>query len=641
MGQKAIDAQNPQYRKAPASVSRSPIKLAEYLTTNETSDHQKALNIYTWIVNNIEYDVKALLKVKQKDYSPNQTLKRKKGLCYQYSELFSTLCENAGISSKEVIGYSRGAMYQEADRFYESDHSWNGIKIDSGWYLVDASWGSGELVPKNQWFRKVLSDWFNKPYINSKYKFIQKPDFKYFLIYPENAIEDHLPADPNWQMVRFPISIETFESNLWEKYTSTPDPIYEKEVDSISYLARLDKYEYLSELQFLQKTAEMSNTYNPKNYRLLGLYSYRLANSYEHAVGDAKSQLEAKKVAYDLYKLSISHLKAHQRSATFESNKTSRQARTRINAELKKPVSLRTSRTKQDKKGVDSFLSKYEQKANGHEYQLKKHKALSLKAPELYQQPVASRFERRDIVKNNTSVIANNLSQLVCLEDTALFLFKNLKKMMHEKKNLQNQTLQQYLFLPSLAELNINLIKDNHGITNISQSMHLFDSVGLIIDSLTTRNRAIEQGVRQLYMTIRQLQSSIQTLASQIKKLVIQNCQFSNNEICERSKFYQSNEYIDFAYNLRLETERNLIKSLEHDHEINLSLAKVMNELNKLLEIQSEMIELFELQSIANTDFKLERSNYQTNEIISTSSQRIKDLNREISKLKLELNKMN
>ena len=109
----------------------------------------------------------------------------------------------------------------------------------------------------------------------------------------------------------------------------------------------------------------------------------------------------------------------------------------------------------------------------------------------------------------------------------------------------------------------------------------------------------------------------------------------------KRSKFYLSNEYIDFAYDLRLESEKKLIKSLEHDHEISLSLTKIMNDLNKLLETQSKIIDLFELKNIATTNFKLERSNYQTNEIISTSNQRIKDLNREISKLKLELNKRN
>ena len=533
MGQKAIDAQNPQYRKAPASVSRSPIKLAEYLTTNETSDHQKALNIYTWIVNNIEYDVKALLKVKQKAYSPNQTLKRKKGLCYQYSELFSTLCENAGISSKEVIGYSRGAMYQEGDRFYESDHSWNEIKIDSSWYLVDATWGSGELVPKNQWFRKVLSDWFNKPYINSKYKFIQKPDFKYFLIYPKNAIEDHLPADPNWQMVRFPISIETFESNLWERYTSKPDSIYKKELDSITYLARLNKYEYLSDLQFLQMTAEKSNAYNPENSRLLGLYTYRLANSQERTIGNVKIQLEAKRAAYDLYKQSIGHLKAHQRVASFESNKTNQQASKRISAELKKPISRRISKTKQDEKEVNSFLLKFEKRINGHRHQLKKYEALIQRGSGFYQQPDASRFERKDIVENNTQVIAKNLSQLICLQDTATLLYTNLKNLVAEKRILQNQTLQQYTILPALSHLNINLTRDNHGITTICQSMHLIDSLGLLIDSLTTRNRAIEQEVRQHHMTIRQLQSSIYALANEVKKLVIQNCQFSNNEICE------------------------------------------------------------------------------------------------------------
>ncbi|MEQ8882058.1 MAG: transglutaminase domain-containing protein [Cyclobacteriaceae bacterium] len=632
---------NPKYKTAPISVSRSPIKLAEYLTSGDTSKLQQALNIYYWIVNNIEYDVKALLKVKQKSYTPKQTLRRKKELCYQYSELLSTLCENVGISTKEIMGYSRGAMYQEGDRFFESDHSWNGIKIDSTWHLVDATWGSGGLIPKNQWFKQLLNQWFNKPFINNKYKFIQKPDFKYFLISPDKLIQDHLPADPNWQLVRFPISIKTFESNQWEKYISRPDSTYKKEVDSLSYLTRLDKYEYLSALQYLRTTAEKSNTFNQKNMRLLGFSSFHLANSYERTIGDTETQLEAKSEALNLYKQAISQLRAHQRFASSESNKTKREIRTRISTELKKPTSIRISRTKQDEKEVNSFLSKYEKRVKGHRYQIKKHEALSLRSQGLYQQPDATRFERRDLVKNNMLVIAKNRSQLICLQDTAILISRNLKKLTLEKRSLQNQTLQQYSILPALSELNSNLIRDNHGITIISQSMHMFDSIGSIIDSLTTRNRTLEQEIRQHHMTIRQLQSSILAQAGEIKKLVIQNCQFSNNEACERSKFYESNEYIDFAYNLRLETERALIESIDHDYDISLSLTETIDDLRKLIETQNGMVDLFETKRLANTDFKLIRSNYQTNEIIQSSNRRIRDLNTQISRLKMDIRKKN
>ena len=630
---------NSKYKTAPISVSRSPVKLAEYLTSGDTSKLQQALNIYSWIVNNIEYDVKALLKVKQKPYTPKQTLRRKKGLCYQYSELFSTLCENVGISTKEIMGYSRGAMYQEGDRFFESDHSWNGIKIDSTWHLVDATWGSGGLIPKNQWFKQLLNQWFNKPFINNKYKFIQKPDFKYFLISPDKLIEDHLPADPNWQLVRFPISIKTFESNQWGKYRSKPDSTYKKEVDSLSYLTRLNKYEYLSALQYLRTTAEKSNTFNQKNMRLLGLSSFHLANSFEQTIGDTETQLEAKSEALNLYKQAISQLRAHQRFASSESNKTKREIRTRISTELKKPTSIRISRTKQDGKEVNSFLSKYEKRVKGHRYQIKKHEALSLRSQGLYQQPDATRFERRDLVKSNMLIIAKNRSQLICLQDTAILISRNLKKLTLEKRTLQNQTLQQYSILPAISEHNSNLIRDNHGITIISQSMHMFDSIGSIIDSLTTCNRTLEQEIRQHHMTIRQLQSNILAQAGEIKKLVIQNCQLSNNDVCERSKFYESNVYIDFAYNLRLETERALIESIDHDYDISLSLAESIDDLRKLIETQNEMVELFESNRLTNTDFKLTRSNYQTNEIIQSSNRRIRDLNSQISRLKMDIRK--
>lgn len=164
-----------------------------------------------------------------KTYAPKQTLKRKKGICYQYSSLFNVLCQNAGISSREVIGYSRGFSYQENDTFYEADHSWNAVKIDSTWYLLDLTWGSGVLHQKRKRFKELLFKWFKKPYLNDRYKFIQQPNYEYFLIKPTALIVDHLPADPTWQLLEFPISVNTFESNNWNAYLPRMDSVYQKQ----------------------------------------------------------------------------------------------------------------------------------------------------------------------------------------------------------------------------------------------------------------------------------------------------------------------------------------------------------------------------------------------------------------------------
>ena len=103
---------SPEMKSAPLLVGKSAEKLAKYLTENDSTDTQKVLNIYTWITQNIKYDLRAFLKIKyKKSATGNQTLRKRKGLCYQYSDLFNMLCEYAGIASLRVDGYSRGQNY--------------------------------------------------------------------------------------------------------------------------------------------------------------------------------------------------------------------------------------------------------------------------------------------------------------------------------------------------------------------------------------------------------------------------------------------------------------------------------------------------------------------------------------------------
>ncbi|MEQ9303762.1 MAG: transglutaminase domain-containing protein, partial [Marinoscillum sp.] len=336
---------NPRYKKAPSSVARLPVKLARYLTENDTSELQKALNIYTWIVNNIEYDVRASGKIKSRTYSPTQTLRRKKGICGQYSALYEALCQNSGVSSREIMGYSRGFNYHEDDRFFESDHAWNGVKIDSAWYLLDATWGSGILQQKKRWLKELRFKWFKKPYINDKYKFIPQSDYRYFLVKPQFLIRDHLPVDPNWQLLEFPISVNTFESSGWKSYVPGQDSVYQQQMDSAVYVRHLNQYEFLSGLQYLQKTAAQSYLFNSRNFRLEGFSSYSNAKSYENTSGNLEERLVAYNQASRFYKEAITNLKRHQKSAISESNRVISSTKGRIYNELTKPLNRRAAKT--------------------------------------------------------------------------------------------------------------------------------------------------------------------------------------------------------------------------------------------------------------------------------------------------------
>ena len=101
-----------QMKNAPIFASNSVEKLSKYLPENDSSDDQKVLNIYTWITKNIRYNLRAYLKIKYKrNGSVGQTLKKRKAVSSQYSDLFNAICGYAGIPSLRIDGYSRGQYY--------------------------------------------------------------------------------------------------------------------------------------------------------------------------------------------------------------------------------------------------------------------------------------------------------------------------------------------------------------------------------------------------------------------------------------------------------------------------------------------------------------------------------------------------
>lgn len=628
---------NQEYEKAPSSIARSPIKLAQYLTENDSSEFQQALNIYTWIVNNIKYDVKALESIKSKTYSPKQTLKRKKGICYQYSALFASLCQNAGISSREVIGYSRGFIYHKDDPFFEADHSWNGVKLDSSWYLVDATWGSGVLHQKKRWFKELQFRWFKKPYINDKYKFKLQPNYDYFLVNPKSLITDHLPVDPNWQLVDFPISIITFESSAWKSYLERIDSLYQKQIDSTEYVMKLDKYEYLSDLQYLQSTAEQSYLFNPKNSKLTGLSSYSIAKSYENASGSLTKRTEAYGHAIKLHKLAISHLKRHQKTATSESKELMRIVKIRISNELTQPINRRVKANDLQSKAALSFLNKEQKIFNNHKGQILKLQKAIARGYRPFVRPTPSRIEKPELVEKNKSEIENVLTNVSNYQDSVRTLIKSIHLCTEVKRPLQKEIVSQYRKLPDYFTTNMKLITQNLGLNEVSKSMQAIDSIGQIIDSLSIEIKLIDRRVRQEKSLIKQLHSSIISQSAKMQKMIIQNCQLSKKETCEGVLYDFLSQGLKSIYDDKLHLESEYLQTAEYDGEINRRLKEITEEVNEVLITDSKCISLFQERRLSGISFKLQKTLFETDQLIDDSQKSVRRLGSKVFKLENEI----
>ena len=193
----------------PVSKTKNTKVLSEYLTANFQQDDEKFAAIYFWIAKNIDYDVKSRYDApvyRSVAEITAEVMRRKKGVCQHYSELFNELSDLAGLESYVVNGYGK-----EYGKVMNLAHAWNVIKVEGEFYFVDATWGSGHINPEG--------------------KYVRDFSLEYFMVTPEKFIDDHISFDPMWQLLKRPLFFEEFEYGI-NYNTSRPEFNFK---DSINY----------------------------------------------------------------------------------------------------------------------------------------------------------------------------------------------------------------------------------------------------------------------------------------------------------------------------------------------------------------------------------------------------------------------
>ena len=169
--------------------------IAFYLTNDLKTDTEKARAIYIWIAHNIQYDLTQMNSGKRYDSDQaiiDEVLNDRKGICQHYSELFLAMSKSVGLESFLISGYTRDVFGKIADL----SHAWNGVKIDSNYYLIDVTWVAGYEF-KGRYIHKFRDD--------------------YFLKSPQDFIKNHMPFDPIWQFINNPINNNDFISKDFSK----------------------------------------------------------------------------------------------------------------------------------------------------------------------------------------------------------------------------------------------------------------------------------------------------------------------------------------------------------------------------------------------------------------------------------------
>ncbi len=174
--------------------------LAKKLTVKYTNDEHKVRAIFAWITDNIAYDVNRSLKPITYTYRTgeaeaalarinagiiNKVFTDRVAVCEGYARLFKKMCNTVNIECDVVEGVARN-MYSAMNS--AEPHSWNAVKIDGQWQLVDATWGSG--------------------YVNNG--FVKSFESFFFMAKPDRLRYTHFPNKAQWQLTDSAISKSDF-----------------------------------------------------------------------------------------------------------------------------------------------------------------------------------------------------------------------------------------------------------------------------------------------------------------------------------------------------------------------------------------------------------------------------------------------
>lgn len=112
------------------------VELADEICVYCDTDEEKVKAIYEWMIHNFEYDY---------DYTPivqyfnvHKTIETRKGICYDFSHLFATLCRSQNIPCYVVDGNKRENVQYR--------HTWNRVYFNDSWWNIDVTFDTIQTI---------------------------------------------------------------------------------------------------------------------------------------------------------------------------------------------------------------------------------------------------------------------------------------------------------------------------------------------------------------------------------------------------------------------------------------------------------------------------------------------------------------
>ena len=143
----SYDTEADVIREKQAEIAAETERVVSEIITDDMSELEKEMAINQYLCDTAEYDTAALENAGENDFedvdeefndsfTPYGVLLNKTGVCSGYAGAFKLLAEEAGLECIVVTGYLDG----------ELPHTWNKVKIDGEWQIVDSTNNDNELI---------------------------------------------------------------------------------------------------------------------------------------------------------------------------------------------------------------------------------------------------------------------------------------------------------------------------------------------------------------------------------------------------------------------------------------------------------------------------------------------------------------
>lgn len=206
----------------PEEATTSPELMAKWLKAHTGNGVALQRALFNWMATHIAYDAENVNRVSSYRDSAAamlKTLRTRKGLSTDYAVLYARVCREAGITAVVVTGYG----LQNDIMLPTGSHDWVVVKNGSQWTITDPTWGAGVV---------------------DNGRFIQRTNWTWFQSAPQVAVKTHMPYDPMWQMLPFPLRHDELGSQAFAAAAKRPVFAYNDTLNNWFRQSRLQRLQY-------------------------------------------------------------------------------------------------------------------------------------------------------------------------------------------------------------------------------------------------------------------------------------------------------------------------------------------------------------------------------------------------------------